>query len=215
MVDSTDSLKANFKCADYQHLKTCFPDQKMIEIIRKHVKFYETITVRDFVGYWYRIESNAFPVCYELRHLTDFNDPLYWRIALPVLVAVFKEVSFEPERDVSLLVARSVTEYETRIALQTEESARRCFWFHRPFAGGVTQTHSKYWEFDDTLQDEETKSKLADLKSYMRDKLTPLGAVKEYTSLTLQSVLDNDAAHKEYLHTFKADFKDMLRNDIV
>jgi len=214
-MEATGHLEAKYVNGDLQQLaSTTFADDKMEEIFRRHIRFFETVTVKELIAHWYQLDTNSSPPQYELRFLTDCDDPLYWKVALPVILYELKDMSFEPERNGSLLIARSVTEYETRIALESEESSRRCFWFHRLFAGGVTDAHSQHWLFDDALSNTDTQAMLGVMKQSMTETLAPLGRVKEYTNLTLDSLLANDVAHKSYLEAFQNDFMDLLRGDI-
>jgi len=228
-LHSDDMMPFAFKDGDYDVLKALYTDEKIKEVVRKHLLFYKSITVRDFLSFLYRLDGNSDSAYYELRNLVDMYDPqvdpskrrwdpLIMNVGRPLINHVLKDLAFDPVTDSSLLIARSVTEYETRMALQSEETARRCFWFHRTFAGVTPRNHAKYdatntfWIYDDITYDAGNKLKLDELKLFMHTKLQ--GQVKEYDTLTLTSLLEKDESHKAYLESFQNDFKDMLRGDI-
>ena len=178
-----------------------------LEVVKKPPEGFDPASVKvfDFFKEWYVLDENAIPPRYELKHLKEVNDPLYWDVALPMIVEVLKDLSFDPQRDENLLVARSVTEYETRVALSTSEKAEKCFWFHRVFKGGVPKDDSmKWWLYDDTLANSRVATKLSHLKMFMKERLSK--NMREYAEVPLSSLIAKDTAYQEYLQTFQRDF---------
>ncbi len=101
-----------------------------------------------------------------LKNLPHIEDPLYKEVALPVLLKALDGVAFEDwgegEEKESLMVGQSMTEWEVRSALmhRPEQDRGRVLWLHRKFSGGVPRDEDmKYWNFNDTLDDDLMKKR--------------------------------------------------------
>jgi Cdc6-like AAA superfamily ATPase len=116
---------------------------------------------------WYELDNNALPeAVYVLKNLSHIEDPLYKEVALPVLLKALDGVAFEDwgegEEKESLMVGQSMTEWEVRSALmhRPEQDRGRVLWLHREFSGGVPRDEDmKYWNFNDTLDDDLMKKR--------------------------------------------------------
>ena len=158
---------------------------------------------------WYRLDENATPPRYVLRALTSMSDDSYWKEALPILTVAFDGMPFASVRrpsgeQVNLLVGRSVTEWEATAALLPETDTSRLFWNQRTFLGGVSTAHPNAWDFDDTLENPLTRTKLTDLLTLM-DSHIPADRKRLYDECTLDSYNAGDATRQAQLERWIAD----------
>jgi WD40 repeat protein len=104
--------------------------------------------IRDAVQKWYILDENNVPPRYELKNLSSVNDSEFWDNILPLLRdSLLDSVVFEscpsPSEE-SLLVNRSVTEWETLFGLSLDKE--RCYWIQRSFdKDALTAFRTKDW----------------------------------------------------------------------
>ena len=112
---------------------------------------------------WYRLDTNVYPSRFILMSLASLNDREYWDRVFPVLSAVLSGLYFD-EEDKSLVVGRSITEWEFRHAYQGPEDRQRCFWAHRMLQDEHTIEDGDYY---DCVGDGAARSLLLDLRRDM------------------------------------------------
>ena len=130
---------------EFNALAELFKDDVMEELIDLQVTWYRNLSVKQLLTYWYRLDENALAISetqstagYRLRHLNEFGDSLFWEFIVPFFLNELDGLSFELNPELSSnLIGMSVSDYETRLALQSEADASRCCWFYRPYEGGV------------------------------------------------------------------------------
>jgi WD40 repeat protein len=157
----------------YRPLPKYLDQRVMLEAVKPKDLTEETLNV---LKEWYSLDENHFPPRYELRSLatTDgkINDPQYWDKVLPFLRdSVFDSITFETcaslNNELSFLVNRSVTEWETLFALDCDKE--RCYWVHRSF----------------------DKEKLKAFKSYPNHSVLIDGDVNVFSEKSIAFKLDN------------------------
>lgn len=102
------------------------------------------------------------------------DDKSYWDEALPKLTAFFDGVAFDEECPF-LLVGRSVTEWEAKLAVleQSDRACSRLIWQHREFKGGVPKTADRHWDFYDGHGNPSKEENLVLLKKWMLSTIPP------------------------------------------
>jgi WD40 repeat protein len=109
------------------------------DVLQKSIKDHENSDkieeIREAVKRWYILDENNVPPRYELKNLSSMNDSEFWDNILPLLRdSLLDSVVFEscpsPSEE-SLLVNRSVTEWETLFGLSLDKE--RCYWIQRSF----------------------------------------------------------------------------------
>jgi hypothetical protein len=122
--------------------------------------------VRSLIRDWYLADENAVPVRYTLRNLENIKNDDFWRYVIPKLRGAMIGYMFDPNTP-TLLVGRSVTEWETRLAMQLDPS--KVLWVHRRFIDGPPREKRDWYE--DT--DETTSVYLANLTAEMTSRIPP------------------------------------------
>jgi hypothetical protein len=105
-------------------------------VLRKALKAHEQDSASSYlISQWYILDANHLPRRYELKHLASLADSDYWNTVLPSLRDLYLDyVPFETIHGLpgtSLLINRSVTEWETLFALGCDKE--RCHWIQRSF----------------------------------------------------------------------------------
>jgi hypothetical protein len=119
--------------------------------------------VRSLIREWYLADENAVPVRYTLRNLETMENDDFWKNVIPKLRGAMVGYMFDPDTP-TLLVGRSVTEWETRLAMQLDPS--KVLWVHRRFVDGPPD-EKRY------LYEETTSVYLANLTAEMTSRIPP------------------------------------------
>ena len=91
-----------------------------------------------------------------------------WKGALPKLVKACDGGVFDTVNGIELKVGYSVTSYEVAAAVASvPEEKHRLYWVNRMFAGGVNKSFDKHWDYDDTLDDDETGERKAEFSTIL------------------------------------------------
>jgi hypothetical protein len=122
--------------------------------------------VRSLIREWYLADENAVPARYTLRNLETMENDDFWKNVIPKLRGAMVGYMFDSDTP-TLLVGRSVTEWETRLALQLDPS--KVLWVHRQFVDGPPD--EKRYLYEDT--DETTSVYLANLTAEMTSRIPP------------------------------------------
>ena len=84
---------------------------------------------------------------------------------LPFFRSALEGIVFE---NPDLSIGQSVTDYEFRTAMRLALNAggekgvqRSLFWLRRIFTDSVTKSTPNYWDFDDTIDDPDSRTKLS------------------------------------------------------
>eukprot|EP01038_Epipyxis_sp_PR26KG_P014582 gene14582-19583_t len=168
---------------------------------------------------WYILDENADPPCYFLRHLTDIDDDNYWTAVLPVMIESLRGVPFQVCGDESFVVGQSVTEWEVRSAVLKNrgQDLHGVRWLQRQFSEPLNKNNMKYWEFDDTLDDNKTQIS-TDLTNLL-DWMNHTGIEKSYyNQSSYQDFVDENDIWKSQLSRWEADVTKLLQtsmNDII
>jgi hypothetical protein len=137
--------------------------------------------VRFLTQKWYLADENAVPKKYTLRNLESLKNDEFWNRAIPVLRAALVGYIFDPDTP-TLLVGRSVTEWESRLAMQLDP--RRVMWVHRRFIDSPPR--EKKYLYQDT--DETTRELLANLTADMASQIPSHNVVS--VSVTAEDYLN-------------------------
>ena len=165
---------------------------------------------------WYELDENNDPYVYVLRNLKESEKDLYWNEVYPKLLAYLKEIPFDTNHN-DLLINRSVTEYEARLALSNESDRNRIYWFSRRFRGGITRSDEKYWDYNDTLESNERLHNYNNLIQYMKDTI-PSDRIRTYDRCTYDSYRNRDKEWSQQLNDWCHDIRGVLSsslNDII
>ena len=153
---------------------------------------------------WYQVDTNSVPPRYELCRLDSNNKSEFWNVALPSLVESLADLNFDVNHKdgQALLLNRSVTEWELKVALHDPAQVPQCFWWHREFVGVVTDANDPKKDYDDVRGDVALEGKFRDLLSYMRSRLGSANA-RHVTISFADYVAKESAAGTEYFHIFE------------
>jgi hypothetical protein len=153
---------------------------------------------------WYLIDENHIPPRYELRNLkSKAVEDCFWKEVLPKLRdSLLDSVGFEVcpssvvandenEKDF-LFVNRSVTEWETLVAMHLAEG-KDCKWIHRSLDSAMLKKmkDQKLTNVDflcDVIDDPSKQKKLLILKSKMTSLLEPLEPLDRVVQIPLGDV---------------------------
>eukprot|EP01041_Mallomonas_annulata_P011795 gene11795-24716_t len=153
----------------------------------------------DIYNSWYDLNMNIFPPRYELKKLLSLDETEFYTLALPQLRQSLKDVPFDIPNGDDLFIYRSITEWETKLALKLDPS--RCFWFHHNFSNEITlQDDPKKLLFD--AHDAATKLKLENLLSVMKSSL-PSDNIILFNPLKFESYLFKDEKYFNYLYEYE------------
>ena len=153
---------------------------------------------------WYKLDENNIPFkIYILRNLEPQESDAFDNDVTPKLLQLLDGVSFDMDYN-NLLVNRSITEYELKLALSKEYDEKRVFWLYRKFDGGITQSDHNYSNFDDTLCSEDKKRSYENLIKYMYDTI-PSNNIHTYNKCSYSSFLNKDNEWVEQFKNWKAD----------
>jgi hypothetical protein len=120
---------------------------------------------------WYKLDSNETPPIYRLRTLNGVEDSTYWTHVLPQLRQLFEGVRFEKSYR-AVEIARSVTEWEVKLAFSRPEDISRVLCVRRELTGEFDNT-----DYCDTKTDSVEKGKLDSLKNWIDFTLPPTRSV--------------------------------------
>ena len=90
-------------------------EKRMLEYEQQETDASILKETKTLVSEWYQLDTNAIPPVYILKNLDSLTDHTFWKIALPRLRELFKNVAFDsffPDG----IIDRSVTEYEVKAA---------------------------------------------------------------------------------------------------
>lgn len=135
---------------------------------------------------WFQYDENSIPPHYVLRDLESLDDASFWENALPKLRDAFMGIRFDKTMATSVILGRSISEWEAKFSLITDEDAARSMWVHRSFNGRVENG-----KFADTTQDAPTNTKLKDLKKWINGKIRKAAPqrIHNYSDISLDSYL--------------------------
>jgi hypothetical protein len=109
--------------------------QMVVNSLKSRENLENICDIQNTVQKWYLLDENHVPPRFELKELESVNDSEYWGQVLPLLRnCLFDSVAFEvcpALHDESLLINRSVTEWETLFGLNCDKD--RCFWIQKCF----------------------------------------------------------------------------------
>jgi hypothetical protein len=167
----------------------------------------------DLTSQWYQEDTNQGPSShYELKKLKSLQDNDFWRVILPALrEKVFSGLPFDSlhhqgevtsdtdtnvvasriDTNQQLLINRSVTEWETKLALFLDP--KRCFWIYRPLNISITVSQNQediqkqYSYLCDTIGNESIQRKCDEVKEKMKSTLSPENIYQFSDPLELKS----------------------------
>ena len=166
---------------------------------------------------WYRLDQNhiSSDECtgiYILKNLDKSEEYIYWNDVCPKLLNLFDGLPFDVDND-NLLINRSVTEYEIKLAMKKEDAQKRLFWFYRKFLGGVTESDEKYWDYNDTLQSVAKKKRFDDLIEWMQG-MIPADRVRRYEECSYESYVKKDSLWTLQFHKWCEDVSAVLSSSL-
>ena len=177
---------------------------------------------------WYSLDTNHLTDGgrYVLRNLKGGSTPEekkqedqeYWKGALPKLVKAFDGVIFDSVNGMELKVGYSVTSYEVAAAVASvPEEKHRLFWPNRMFAGGVNKAFYNHWDYDDTLDDDETgerKAKLSTMLNWMNGVAFDPSFIKRFDQATYDSFRNEDSIWRDQFGRFEADVSGVIGSQL-
>ena len=173
---------------------------------------------------WYSLDENAIPAQYVLKNLTGDRgiDKEYWGDrkdgivgALTQLREALDGTAFDTASSDSILVGRSVTEYEVRLAMALDPAMNRCFWLRREFSRAVTaqeDSNGHFCDFLDPSQDA-VRSNHAELISTMQNRFPPQ-EVCMVQAASVESYQSKDGDHMRYMDQWKVAMRSRLDSDL-
>jgi len=173
---------------------------------------------------WYSLDENAVGSQYVLKNLTgDWSiDKEYWgdsKSGITSMLSRLREaldgISFDAASSDSILVGRSVTEYEVRLAMTLDPSMNKCFWLRREFNRAVVAQDDTKGLFCDFLEGSQSavRAKHADLLSTMQDRFPPQEVVIQQAA-SIESYQAKDADHVQYMDRWKTAMRCKLESDL-
>ena len=166
---------------------------------------------------WYTLDQNHISAnsagIYILKNLNNKSEEVvFWNDVYPKLLKLFDGLPFDMENQ-DLLVNRSVTEYEVKLAMRKEDAQRRVLWFYRKFLGGISQTDVKYCDYNDTLQSVEKKKHFDDLIEWMKREI-PADRVRRYEDSNYESYVKKDSPWTQQFHKWCEDVSEVLSSSL-
>ena len=169
--------------------------------------------LRDLSLNWYELDENSIPTnTYVLRKIKKSEEKSYWIDYYPKLLDLFDGVPFDVERE-DLLINRSVTEYEVRLALTNHLDKDRIFWMFRKFKGSMTDSDEKYLDYNDTLESERTRLSYDNLIAWMHD-IIPIDRVRIYDKCSYTSYLNRDVNWTQQFNEWCRDVRAVLSSSL-
>ena len=152
--------------------------------------------LRDLALTWYTLDMNHFSSdnssgVYVLKNLDEAEQDMYWNDVCPKILNLFDGLPFDMDNN-DLLINRSITEYEVKLALKKEGAPRRLYWFYRKFSGGITVADEKFLDYDDTVQAADKKRHYDDLIEWMEREI-PADRVRRYEDCSYESYVKKDS----------------------
>ena len=163
---------------------------------------------------WYNLDQNHISAdhsdgIYILKNLnTKAEEEVYWNDVYPKLLKLLDGLPFDMENQ-DLLINRSVTEYEVKIAMKKDDAQKRILWFYRKFLGGITQSDEKYWDYNDTLSGDKKKY-YDDLIDWMKKEI-PADRVRRYEDCSYESYVKKDSEWTRQWAVWCEDITEALR----
>jgi len=132
---------------------------------------------------WYKVDSNQAPPHFVLTNLTGHKDTdkAYWTDVLPRLRKALEGIPFDRLARDDIIVGRSVTEYETRLAEALDETGERRMWFRRIFHRPFSATEDLKGDFCDFIVKCNDTDADKDIKDAVRSKFNTLISSMEST----------------------------------
>ena len=182
----------------YQPIPKYIPQGLLDEI-------YATLPIEEqaLLREWYHLDTNNVPSRYILKNLINVNDDTFWKEAFPTIKKCLADLAFDDDDDNNVLIGRSVTEYEAKVAMNLD--GRRMRWMARLFSDGVDDKFAKYWDYNDTMKDASAKKKLDDLLALMHSQLEPLSNV-----IPMEISFDSYVAKDDQFKSYQAKWKDIV-----
>ena len=148
---------------------------------------------------WYTLDENQVSFdnsagIYVLKNLNESEKDTYWNDVHPKLLNLFDGLPFDVDNN-DLLINRSVTEYEVKLAVKKDNSQDRILWFYRKFSGGVTQSDDdKHLDYNDTIPAAELKKRkhYYDLLEWMQEKI-PSNRIRRFEGCSYESYSKSDS----------------------
>lgn len=172
---------------------------------------------------WYEIDSNSIPSRYVLKNLMEGTKKEFFDIVLPKLRdGCFDNLSFcqlsnvgtEVEGNESLLVNRSVTEWETLFALYL--SKERCYWMKRMFSKESLKELSqnpadanKLWDHCDHWGTPSKQMKIEILKGKMES------SIKGISSFLVDAQSYIEGRENEDCQKYLEEWKERVQNRLM
>jgi WD40 repeat protein len=157
--------------------------------------------VQDMASKWYILDMNSIPVKNTLRNLETTKNNDYWNVVLPGLRNCLEGICLEADGCSTLVVGRSVTEWETMYSLAQDSSLDRCVWVQRSFIGGVSAELDEAGNYFDR-NDPSSLPLLLRLRTWMTNRV-PADRRQVFSDITAQSMLSRTAAWTTYLDNWE------------
>ena len=146
------------------------------------------------------------------------NDQTYWAVAFPIVLEALRGVVFEHWGDEvsgeDFSIGQSVTEWEVRSALlQNPADVSRVHWFRSQFKEKINNSHPKYWDYDDTLDDASKRSGLQQLLRWMESHF-PTDRVSNYNDATFEDFTSSDVVWTAQFNKWQTDMRALLQNSL-
>jgi hypothetical protein len=161
--------------------------------------------IKDLAKTWFQFDANSIPPHYVLRDLDSLTDSSFWDNALPKLRDAFVGIRFDKSMTTNVILGRSISEWEAKYSLTTNEDVARSLWVHRSFNDNVDNQN-----FADTTQDPQVNSKLKDLKKWINLKIKKISPqrIHNYEDISF------DSFQSEQNDDFEAYTKAMKNNTL-
>lgn len=168
--------------------------------------------IKDLALKWFQYDENSVPPHYVLRDLDSLEETSYWEDALPKLRDAFMGIRFDKSLTSSVILGRSISEWEAKFSLTTNEDCARALWIRRSFNDSVQNE-----KFADATEDVQVSSKLKDLKKWIYrsiKKITP-HRIHNYEDISLHSYLsEQNADFDTYTKSLKNNTLDALQSEL-
>ena len=172
--------------------------------------------LRNLALKWYTLDMNHISSdnstgIYVLKNLDEAEQDIYWSDVYPRLLNLFDGLPFDMDND-DLLINRSVTEYEIKLAMK-KGVQERVFWFYRKFSGGVMKSDEKFLDYNDTLQSIDKKRHYDDLIEWMEREI-PTDRVRRYEECSYESYVKKDSLWTQQFDKWCEDVTEVLSSSL-
>ena len=168
--------------------------------------------IKNLAKVWFQYDRNSISPQYVLRDLESLDDSAFWDNALPKLREAFIGVRFDKSMTTNVILGRSISEWEAKFSLITNEDCSRAMWAHRTFSDKVTDE-----KFTDAEEGANVGSKLKDLKQWINHKIKKVTPqrIHDYSNISLESYLtEQNCDFDFYTQSFKENTLNSLQGEL-